>query len=118
MCVCVNSWETVFRTEKLKERIGNLRQNECSIQILFFVQIQYIHSTTCTSKKASVCNGLYYATTFSDMCTNWNIRLINVTQYNLSLALFPELPVDPLTTCAVLSSHWVYNNRDGNSSLL
>lgn len=58
-----------IQNKKMKEGIGNLKKNKCSIQILFLDQTQYIHSTTCNSKKASVCNGLYDKTTFSDMCT-------------------------------------------------
>lgn len=68
--MCGTSWETVFRTKKIEGRNRKFeKKNKCSIQILFFVQTQYIHSTTCNSKKASVCNGLYDKTTFSDMCT-------------------------------------------------
>lgn len=32
--------------------------------------------------------------------------------YNLGLALFPKSPVDPSITFAIISGHWVYNNRD------
>lgn len=115
--MCGTSWETVFRTKKNE---GRNRKFEKKINVAFKFCSLIKHSIF--TPQHAIVKRLQYVMDFmtkrhSQICVpNWNIKLKNVTQYNLSLTLVPELPVDPSTTCAMLSSHWVYNNRDGNSS--
>lgn len=118
MYVCVlTSLETVFRTEKLKERIENLKKNGCRFKFCSLFQYSIFTPQHAIVKRCQYVMDFMMQQN-SQICEpNWNGKLRKVTQYNLSLALVPGMPVDPSTTCAMLYSHWVCNNRDGNSSL-
>lgn len=54
---------------------------------------------------------------FSHVCTKWKQQARKSDLYNLVLALFTEFPVEPSTTVAMVSSHWLYNNSDSTTFL-
>lgn len=115
--MCVNLIGNCIQNRKIEGKNRKLEKKGCRFK--FYSLFKYSIFTP----QHAIVKRCQYVMNFmmqqnSQICVpNWNVKLRKVTQYNLSRALVPGLPVDPSTTCAMLYSHWVCNNRDGNSSL-